>query len=79
MLAPDGRCKTLDASADGYVRAEACVVLLLQELDSTLPCAAVFAGSAVNQVCDHTLVCICCFSQVPQVATRAIVEDCLRA
>ncbi|EEH51938.1 uncharacterized protein MICPUCDRAFT_6775, partial [Micromonas pusilla CCMP1545] len=24
MLAPDGRCKSLDASADGYVRGEAC-------------------------------------------------------
>ena len=23
MLAPDGRCKTLDADAEGYVRAEA--------------------------------------------------------
>ena len=23
MLAPDGRCKTLDAAAEGYVRAEA--------------------------------------------------------
>jgi hypothetical protein len=29
MLAPDGRCKTLDAAADGYVRAEACGVLVL--------------------------------------------------
>ena len=29
MLAPDGRCKSLDASADGYVRGEACVVLAL--------------------------------------------------
>jgi acyl transferase domain-containing protein len=27
MLAPDGRCKTLDSTADGYVRAEACGVL----------------------------------------------------
>lgn len=26
MLTPDGRCKTLDASADGYARGEACVV-----------------------------------------------------
>jgi hypothetical protein len=28
-LAIDGRCKTLDADADGYVRGEACGVLLL--------------------------------------------------
>jgi 3-oxoacyl-(acyl-carrier-protein) synthase len=30
MLAPDGRCKTLDAGADGYVRGEAAAALLLQ-------------------------------------------------
>lgn len=29
MLTADGRCKALDASADGYVRLEACIVLLL--------------------------------------------------
>ena len=29
MLSLEGRCKTLDASADGYVRAEACGVALL--------------------------------------------------
>ena len=29
MLAPDGRCKTLDAAADGYVRGEALAALLL--------------------------------------------------
>jgi Beta-ketoacyl synthase, N-terminal domain len=26
MLTQDGRCKTLDSSADGYARGEACVV-----------------------------------------------------
>lgn len=32
MLALDGRCKTLDASADGYVRAEAAIVIRLDPL-----------------------------------------------
>jgi acyl transferase domain-containing protein/NADPH:quinone reductase-like Zn-dependent oxidoreductase/acyl carrier protein len=52
MLAPDGRCKTLDAAADGYVRAEAAGVLVLQILAAdALPadCTAVLLGSAVNQ------------------------------
>jgi 3-oxoacyl-(acyl-carrier-protein) synthase len=55
MLAPDGRCKTLDAAADGYVRAEALGVLLLQALaaDGAATAAAaplaLLAGSAVNQ------------------------------
>ncbi len=30
MMAADGRCKTLDAAADGYVRGEACVVIKLR-------------------------------------------------
>lgn len=60
MLTPDGRCKTLDASADGYVRGEACVVHLLEsvpqaslEAGSTAAAAAeravVIRGTAVNQ------------------------------
>lgn len=58
MLAPDGRCKTLDISADGYVRAENCVTFLLRaadchnacgQSDSPLPPRIIICGSAVNQ------------------------------
>lgn len=52
MLAPDGRCKTLDASADGYVRGEACASAMLQLLSDASeegsPLACIL-GSAVNQ------------------------------
>ncbi len=30
MMAADGRCKTLDAAADGYVRGEAVVLIKLR-------------------------------------------------
>ncbi|EHB55431.1 6-deoxyerythronolide-B synthase., NADPH:quinone reductase [Mycolicibacterium rhodesiae JS60] len=53
MLAPDGRCKTFDAAADGYVRGEGCGVLVLKRLsdaqrDGDRVCA-VIRSSAVNQ------------------------------
>ena len=48
------RCKTLDATADGYVRAEAVGSLLLADLNHVAsnhtPVVAMLAGSAVNQV-----------------------------
>ncbi|MFH0997756.1 MAG: SDR family NAD(P)-dependent oxidoreductase [Pseudomonadota bacterium] len=53
MLAADGRCKTFDASADGYVRGEGCGVVVLKRLSDALGdgdrILAVIRGSAVNQ------------------------------
>ncbi|WP_017570356.1 SDR family NAD(P)-dependent oxidoreductase [Nocardiopsis halotolerans] len=52
MLSPDGLCKTFDASADGYVRSEGGVVLLLKPLAKALEdrdhVHAVIRGSATN-------------------------------
>jgi len=53
MLSPDGRCKTFDASANGFVRGEGCGVLVLERLSDALAnqrrILAVIAGSAINQ------------------------------
>ncbi len=53
MMAEDGRCKTFDAAADGYVRGEGCGVVILKRLadaqrdgDRIL---AVIKGTAINQ------------------------------
>ncbi|AGC45619.1 polyketide synthase [Myxococcus stipitatus DSM 14675] len=51
-LAGDGRCKTFDASADGYVRGEGCGILVLKRLSDAQrdgdKVLALIRGSAVN-------------------------------
>lgn len=53
MVAPDGRCKTFDASADGYVRGEGCGVVVLRRLSDALKAGdqilALIRGTAINQ------------------------------
>jgi acyl transferase domain-containing protein len=53
MMSFDGRCKTFDASADGYVRGEGCGLLVMKRLSDARRdgdrILAVIRGSAVNQ------------------------------
>nr|WP_322785848.1 hybrid fatty acyl-AMP ligase/type I polyketide synthase [Stanieria cyanosphaera] len=53
MMAGDGRCKTFDAEADGYVRGEGCGVIILKRLEEARRdrdnILAVIKGSAINQ------------------------------
>ena len=53
MMAPDGRCKTFDARADGFVRGEGCGMLVLKRLSDAQAdgdtIVAVIRGSAANQ------------------------------
>ncbi|MCG8422989.1 MAG: acyltransferase domain-containing protein [Proteobacteria bacterium] len=52
MLAPDGRCKSFDAAADGFGRGEGCGMLVLKRLSDAIAegdrVLALIRGSAVN-------------------------------
>lgn len=53
MLSPDGRCKTFDVSANGFVRGEGCGIIILKPLSQAKAdrdnILAVIRGSAINQ------------------------------
>ncbi len=53
LMAPDGRCKSFDAAADGYVRGEGAGMVVLKPLSRALadndPIYAVIRGTAINQ------------------------------
>lgn len=53
MISNDGRCKTFDARADGFVRSEGCGIIVLKRLADAVTngdnILAVIRGSAVNQ------------------------------
>ncbi|NEN98357.1 MAG: acyltransferase domain-containing protein [Moorea sp. SIO3I7] len=53
MMAKDGRCKTFDARANGYVRGEGCGIVILKRLEDAIRdndnIIAVIKGSALNQ------------------------------
>jgi acyl transferase domain-containing protein len=59
FMAPDGRCKTFDASADGFGRGEGCGVIVLKRLSDAIAdgdrILALIRGSAVNQDGHSTL------------------------
>ena len=52
ILSPDGQCKAFDASANGFVRAEGCGVVVLKRLDEAIAAGdriwGVLRGTAVN-------------------------------
>ena len=53
MLSPDGRCKTFDESANGFVRSEGCGIVALKRLSDAVAdgdnILAIIRGSAINQ------------------------------
>lgn len=69
ILAPDGICKTFDASADGFGRGEAVNAIYIKRLDAAVrdrdPIRAIIRGSTAN--CDGRTATITSPSQQSQV------------
>lgn len=78
MLSRTGRCNTFDASADGYVRSEACCVLVLKRLKDAQRahnrCLAVIRGSAVNH-CGRSASLIAPSIRAQQSVMRSALDD----
>lgn len=53
MLSPDGRCKTFDSTANGYVRGEGCGIVVLKSLNKAIAAndriQGILRGGAINQ------------------------------
>ncbi|MBI4995371.1 MAG: SDR family NAD(P)-dependent oxidoreductase [Rhodocyclales bacterium] len=76
FMAPDGRCKTFDASADGFGRGEGCGIVVLKRLSDAIAdgdrVLAVIRGSAVNQDGHSTLL-----AAPSGPAQQALIEEAL--
>ncbi len=78
LLSADGRCKTFDAGADGFVRGEGCGVVVLKRLVDAVRdgdrVLAVVRGSAINQDGRSNGV-----TAPNAIAQRDVITDALRA
>jgi acyl transferase domain-containing protein/NADPH:quinone reductase-like Zn-dependent oxidoreductase len=78
FMAPDGRCKTFDALADGFGRGEGCGIVVLKRLSDAIAdndrIHAVIRGSAVNQDGRSTLL-----AAPNGPAQEALIRECLHS
>ena len=78
FMAPDGRCKTFDALADGFGRGEGCGIVVLKRLSDAIAdddrIHGVIRGSAVNQDGRSTLL-----AAPSGPAQEALIRESLRS